>query len=195
MHWTYFLLSPDEGSGGSGGGEGSEGTGDEGTEGTAHEGTEGSGTQEDLIPRSELSRVNREAAKYRRKAQELQKQLEDREAQDKTELERERDRAVKAEQSLNETRQKARQLRVQVLAGKVGIVPEARADAARLLDWDKLTDPDDEGEVEEALRDLVKDRPFLLGNVPGGADGGAGGSRTTESNDMNTRLRQAAGRA
>jgi len=191
-----FLFAPDD-PGGQGGGDNPDGTDDEGTGGSPPEGTEsgsGSTDDKDLVSRSELARANRDAAKYRAQAREAQDALKAREDQDKSDLEKERDRATKAEEKLVKIEKDARELRVQVLAGKVGIAREARGDAARLLDWDDISDPDDERQVEVALRDLVKDKPYLLGNVPGGADGGAGGSRDTGSQDMNSLLRQAAGR-
>lgn len=151
--------------------------------------------KDDLVPRSELAKVNREAAKYRKELRDTQAALKEREDQDKSDLERERDRAVKAEQDLKAEREAARKLRVEVLASRVGIVREARADAARLLDWEQISDPDDERELEESLRNLVKEKPFLLGKVPGGADGGAGQEREgAGSGDMNALLRAAAGR-
>jgi hypothetical protein len=136
----------------------------------------------------------RESAKHRRERNQAREALQAREDEDKSDLEKERDRATKAEQTLKAEKEANRKLRVEVLASKVGIVREARSDAARLLDWDAIQDPDNPQELEAALRDLVKDKPFLLGNVPGGSDGGAGGSREDSSQDMNALLRQAAGR-
>lgn len=189
-----FLFSPDD-PGGSGGGDEPDPVDDSQGAVTPPEGDTGSGSQEDLVARSELTKVNREAAKYRKQLREAQEALKAREDEDKSDLQKERDRAVKAEQDLKSEREASRKLRVEVLASRVGIVREARADAARLLDWEQISDPDDEREVEQSLRDLVKEKPFLLGKVPGGADGGAGGDRgDTGSGDMNALLRAAAGR-
>ncbi len=86
-----------------------------------------------------------------------------------------------------------RRLRAQVLGAKVGIAPEARADAAALLDWSSLGDPDSDDEVESALKKLVKAKPYLSGRSSSGVDAGRGGSRDT-GQDMNSLLRVAAGR-
>jgi hypothetical protein len=188
----HFLFSPDDPAGP--GAEDEPTPDDSQDDATPPVGDDGPGGQDDLVPRSELNKVSREAAKYRRELRTTQTALKEREDQDKSDLERERDRAVKAEQDLKTERQAARQLRVEVLASRVGIVREARADASRLLDWDQVSDPDDERELESALRDLVKEKPFLLGKVPGGADGGAGAEREGGSGDMNALLRAAAGR-
>jgi len=188
-----FLYRTDD-PGGSGGGDDPDPDDDGQGEDTPPGGDTGSGSQDDLVPRSELAKVNREAAKYRRELRKAQDALQSREDEDKTDLQKERDRAVKAEQDLKSEREAVRKLRVEVLASRVGIVREARADAARLLDWEQISDPDDERELEESLRTLVKEKPFLLGKVPGGGDGGAGGDRETASGDMNAMLRAAAGR-
>jgi hypothetical protein len=101
----------------------------------------------------------------------------------------------KLTESRTEDQQRIRELSARVLAPQAGIAdPRAAADAASLLDWKDL-DPTDETSVLKALKDLVKDRPYLAGNVGGGADGGQGGSRGQETSDMNVRIRQAAGRA
>lgn len=89
-----------------------------------------------------------------------------------------------------------RTLRAQVVAGKVGIVdPEI---AASLVDWN---DAEDDSALEKQMRNILKARPYLAGNVAGGADGSAGqggsgsggSSQEGASTDMNTMLRRAAG--
>lgn len=195
MRRHQFLFSPDDPGGQAGGDDpGPDPNEQDPGTGTPQEGDPGPGGQDDLVPRSELSKANREAAKYRKERNELQTKLADIEESEKTEVQKAKDRATALEDSLKMEKQTNRELRVQVLASKVGVVREARSDAARLLDWDAIRDPENEAEVEEALRDLVKDKPFLLGNVPGGSDGGAGGTRDSGSQDMNALLRQAAGR-
>jgi hypothetical protein len=80
-----------------------------------------------------------------------------------------------------------------VLAEGAGIAPAARADASKLLDWSKIEDPDDDAILEEALKELVKARPYLRGSTSG-ADGGAGGDSTKVGAGMNEVIRRAAGR-
>ena len=88
---------------------------------------------------------------------------------------------------------KNRNLRAQVIAGNLGIAAEARSDVAVLLDWDSVDDPEDDKQLERALKALVKEKPFLLGGRDG-ADGGAGGSRDRTKTDMNSLIRAGAGR-
>ena len=190
-----FYLSPDGDPGGAGGGN--EPSPEEQAaldEAAAREAADGSGSQGDTVPLSELNKVNREAAKYRKELRDTQKRLAELEDKDKSDLDKERESATRASAENRDLKDRLRNLQVQVLAGKVGVIPEAQSDAARLLDWDGIDNPEDEKEVETALRALVKEKPFLLGGVPGGADGGAGGSRETGSDDMNALIRAHAGR-
>jgi hypothetical protein len=170
--------------GGSGGTEGGEGTGE--TE-TVVEEPVVQETNDDLVPRAELAKVNREAAKYRVRAKEAETKLQEREDADKTELERTKGRVSTLEASNQELMQENRRLRAVGLAEKVGITASARADAVTLLDWSSMTDTSDPAEVEGALRELVRTRPYLLGGGRPGADGGAGNTDKPET--MNDILR------
>lgn len=92
-------------------------------------------------------------------------------------------------------RQQGVRSEVAMVSARIGIVdPEA---AYRLLDTDDL-DFDDTGRptnVERALKDLVRERPWLRSTARGGdADGGAGGGQRRQGVTMNDVLRQAAGR-
>jgi len=189
-----FLYTPDEPAGGgddpdpAAGGDDPAASGDPG-------GSQGSAEQSATVPRSELSKVNAEAAKYRRARNELQEKITALESRDKTQLEQAPEKAKTLEATVTQEQQTNRELRVQIIAAKVGVVAEARSDAARLLDWDKVSDPNSETAIEIALTDLVKEKPFLLGNVPGGADGGAGRGTGDAPLDMNALIRGSAGRA
>lgn len=191
-----FLYDADEGSsgGGTGSGEGA-GEGAGAGEGTGDSGGSQGSTESATVPRSELGKVNAEAAKYRRERNELQERLKELENQGKTQLEQAQEQNKSLEKTVAQEKQTNRDLRVQIIAAKVGVVAEARSDAARLLDWDKVSDPDSETAIEIALTDLVKEKPFLLGNVPGGADGGAGRDSKDAPVNMNDLIRQSAGRA
>lgn len=149
-------------------------------------------TQEDPAGR-ELSRLRSEAAKYRTERNALQKKIEELEGAGKTEVEKLSGKVSETELRLAELADTNRRLRAQVLGAKVGIAPEARADAAALLDWSSLDDPDSDDEVESALKKLVKAKPYLSGKSSSGVDAGRGGSRDT-GQDMNSLLRVAAGR-
>lgn len=183
---SEFLFAPDDAPGGAP-------ADDDAGDGTPEdqESEEGGGAG-DLIPRTELQKANREAAKYRTRLREAEAKLKEIEDQEKTEIEKAQERVQALQSELETQRATSRNLQVAVLAAQVGIVPEARDDAARLLDWTNIQDPSDPREIEGALKTLVKDRPYLLGNIPGGADGGAGGgARPTSMNDL---LRGATGR-
>jgi hypothetical protein len=148
-----------------------------------------------MVPKSELEKANAEAAKRRRELRDLEKKVAELEGKDKTEAERlqgERDTAAKER---DETLAENRALKARVLAPTAGITdPKAAADAATLLDWSKIEDPSDDSQVSQALTDLVKDKPYLAGNVAGGSDGGAGGSRGQGGEGMNELIRGASGR-
>jgi SMC interacting uncharacterized protein involved in chromosome segregation len=190
-----FYFAPDDSGGGSGGENDDDPTGDGGgnqpPEG-AGSGTPGEG---DLVSRDELSKVNREAAKYRRERNDLQRQLQEIKDAEKSDLERMKGDLDTRTKDLDKAHSEIRTLRVQVLAEKVGIAPSARKDAAKLLDWDSMEDPDDAVIVEEALKTLVKDRPYLRGVHVDGADGGAGaGGEGPVGAGMNAAIRRASGR-
>lgn len=187
-----FYFAPDD----SGGGTGSENDDDQDDQGRQPPEGTGSGTpSEDVVPREELSKVNREAAKYRRERNDLQRQLQEIKDAEKSDNERLSGELKAAQDNLTKSRSEIRNLRVQVLAEKVGIAPAARADAAKLLDWDSMEDPDDVTILEDALKSLVKDRPYLRGSTVGGADGGAGGDgKSLVGAGMNAAIRRASGR-
>jgi TolA-binding protein len=184
---------PDEGSG-----ETSDETetSEETTEETTKQGGSGSSheTGPDLVPRSELAKANADAAKRRKELREAEKKIEELEGERKTQQERDADRAKKAEEERDAAVQNTRNLRVRVLAEDVGIVREARSDAASLLDWSQIDDPEDDDQVKAALEELVESRPYLMGNIPAGADGGAGGTRRNTTVDMNAEIRRVAGK-
>lgn len=186
-----FFYSPDE-SGGSGGGSddpGAEGSG-EGQPGTGEDtGREATG---DTVPRSEYDKVKSEAARRRKEATDLKAQLKTAEDKSKSEIEKVNERLSTLEGDLSGERTTNRDLRAQSLAEEVGVFGKAREDAVKLLDWDKIEDPRDDGQVVAAFEELVKERPYLLGNVPAGADGGARGG-SSEKKSMNDLIRESAG--
>lgn len=84
-------------------------------------------------------------------------------------------------------------LRVELAARELGVVdPEA---AAALLDLDALDDPTDPKAIKRALRELVKEKPYLAPPGGNGFDGGSGKGRGSAVTDMNQLIRTAAGRA
>ena len=142
----------------------------------------------------EVARLRREAAGYRTQLRETQAKLKEFEDSSKTDLQKSQDRVQELTEDLTTMELRVRRSMVAALGGDVGIVKEARVDAAELLDWSGIPDPTDEKAVEKALRKLVQDKPYLLGQVPGGADGGAGGRNGGSTESMSDRIRAAAGR-
>lgn len=199
MKYPFLLFQTDPG--GSGGGEGGEGgTGDPGGQGGESQGDGGSGTgggsdggeggsQSD----QETARLRQEAAKYRTERNALQKKIDELEGAGKSEVQKLTDNVTKLTQEKDSLVERVRLLTVENVAGRVGIAPEARADAAALLPSDAVDDWSDTSQVEKALKKLVQEKPYLAGSVRDGADGGTGGNRDG-TKDMNTLLRQAAGR-
>jgi hypothetical protein len=193
MHDWWILNDPETSPGGGSGEDGGS------TEGAPGEQTEAPGGQasestDETVPRSELARANAEAAKFRKQLREEQAKVAGFEANQKTEFENARDKAKAAEDRADKAEERNRELHARLVAAEVGVVREAHADAARLLDWSSIEDPDDEEQVKAAMQTLVKEKPYLLG-TSSGADGGAGRSGgQQESADMNSMLRSASGR-
>lgn len=191
-----ILLQTAPGTGGDGGtGEGTGGDGSGTMPTTPPEGTgAGTGGQTDAEAQTaELEKVRKEAAKHRTELRAAQKRIEELESASKGDVERLTDTVTKSGETISDLTARNRTLRVRVLASKVGISTEASEDAAALLKPDAVADWDDDKSVEDALRILVKEKPYLAGAVRDGADGGAGGSRE-QPEDMNALIRSAAGR-
>jgi hypothetical protein len=162
--------------------------------GPGGQGPGGQGGGSDLIPRSELSKANKEAQKYRTELREVQAKLKEFEDLGKTEQEKLTARATDLESRLEDREIELAEYRVRVLAPEAGITRDAAKDAFALLDLDRITDPNDDEQLLEALKDLVKTRPYLRGTREG-ADGGAGSTGSEDfGSDMNRLIRQAAGR-
>lgn len=181
------------GSGGEGGGSGSGSGSGEPPEGNgAGSGSGAGGTPPEVDER--VQRANAEAAKFRTELRAAQTKIAELEGAGKTEVEKLTGSVTTLNQENTSLRDENRKLVVQVVAGRVGIAPEARADAAALLPADAVADWSDQAAVEKALRELVKNRPYLTGKTGGGGDGGEGGTRE-EPGDMNAMIRAASGRA
>src|SRR5262245_29970236 len=153
-------------------------------------------SQEDTAPPAgsgddELKRARGDAAKYRKQLRATEAELKQIRDAQLSDTER-RDQDFETLKTANgDLERENRSLRVQVAAAGLGIVdPEA---AAALLDWTKVEDPSDPKQVEKALRELVKERTWLSGTAQG-FGGGEGNDRPADiGEDMNARIRQAAG--
>jgi hypothetical protein len=189
---------PESGPGGTGDGSTGDKTGEspaatnssasqEDTTSTPPAGEADKGTTDD-----EKASLRKEAAKYRTERNALAKKVEELEGAQKSDVEKLTDRMSKLEGTNTSLEARNRSLKIQVLASQVGIVdPEL---AAMSLERQSDLDWEDDDAVEKALQKLVKDKPHLAGSIPGGSDGGAGTSRRPETQDMNTLIRQSAGR-
>lgn len=196
---TLFFLRPDDGSGSGDGGTGG-GTGDPdpgGTGGGSPGGDNGdpggTGGADDAQANSELEKARREAAKYRTERNTAQERVKELEGASKSEVEKLNDQKSESDKKAEAAEEKARILSVQIIAGQCGVAREAREDVARLLPKDAVEDWEDDAAVTKVIKSLVKDKPYLAGKTAGGSDGGEGGDRQT-TGDMNTLIRQGAGR-
>lgn len=147
---------------------------------------------------AELERTRREAANYRTRLREAEAKVRAHEDAQLSEMERAQREAREAAQREREAREELKAVRtrteIERAATKLGIV-DADA-AARLLDQGTL-DFDERGalkNVEAVLRDLVRERPYLLATRRPGADAGSGRNQDAPV-DMNTLIRRAGGRA
>lgn len=188
----WLLLHPDGEGGGEGGGSSQEEEATAPPEGEAEtQGGSGDG-QTQMVPASEAQEARKEAKNLRQRMKAIEKERDELKGAQMSDAEKTTEERDKLREQAKTLAESNRTLRVQVLSSKVGIIdPEA---ASALLDWSKITDPEDDAEVEQALREMVKEKTYLAGNVAGGGDGGAGGG-SGEVVDMNQALRRAAGRA
>lgn len=125
-----------------------------------------------------------------KQAEEELKKRSDSELSDKQKLERDLN-VEKAQREQLAT--EVRNLRVQVAAGKLGVRTEAVDRIGSMIDWHSVEDHSDARQVERAIRELLKEMPFLARE---GLDGGRGrGVGGRGEQDMNSIIRRAAGRA
>lgn len=198
MHERHMLYSPEEPAGG---GSGAGGTGGDGGAGADPPAPPAEPPVGDPTPpggggdegSEEVAKLRREAAGYRTQLRDAQAKIKEFEAASQTDLEKEQTKVKDLEAQIAEMEGRVRKSTVAVLAADVGIIPDARSDVAGMIDWENV-DSADEKAVSKALRDLVKEKPYLLGSVAGGADGGAGGGRGSSTQSMTDRIRAAAGR-
>lgn len=159
----------------------------------ADDAQDGAGDASTTLSPEDARKLRSEARSLRQRlkdAEEKANQLESAQLSDVQKLDREKT-ALVAERDGLQTEN--RNLRAQIAAAQVGIRAEAVGDAVKLLDWDEIEDPSNPKQVEKALKELVKEKPYLSGR-PEGLDGGAG-RKTGETTSMNDVIRQAAGRS
>ena len=189
--WMFScFFEGDEGSGG-GGAAGSGGAKGDG------ENKGGDGAGEEKFDAAYVKTLRQEAAANRKKATDLEAKLKARDDADLTETEKLKKQAAEATEKATQAEERSRQrvARAEVLteATKAKIVDP---DAAYRLIRDDLEFGDD-GEpknVVALIKQLAKERPYLVQKAAGSADGGAGAGGTAAKSGMNDFIRKSTGR-
>jgi seryl-tRNA synthetase len=134
-----------------------------------------------------------ESKKYRKRAQQAEAELEKLKREGESDTDKLRREHEQAQQRVTALQETVRNLSAEKAAAKLGLRAEAVEDVARLLDWDSIEDADDPKQVEKAVREFVKARPYLKAN---GVDYDAGegrGSRGEEKATLGGFVRREAG--
>lgn len=132
---------------------------------------DGDGDQHDTLTPEDARKIRSENRAMRQRLKDAEKKLADLSDADLSEKQR-LERDLSAEKAGREQlASEVRSLRVEVAAGKLGVRPEALPRVAALIDWDTVEDAADSKQVEKAVRELLKEMPFLSSR-PEGLDGG-----------------------
>lgn len=158
----------------------------------ARPGGGGDGGSDDTLSAEDARKLRSEASALRKRLRDTETKLTKREQADLTEQQKAQVELEQRGERISKLESGNRSLRVQLAAAKVGVRTEATQAAAALLDWNSIEDPDDDKQIERALKELVKQHSYLSA-VSRGVDGGAGRSERAGTNDMNSLLRQAVG--
>ena len=186
------ILYHSEPDGGDGDGDGGTGDGDGDGDGT----DDTTLTPEEIKElREERDRLKSQAAKSRTEAARRAKAEADaarakaKEEGDVSALQKQLDEERAARTALENRLQ---QQSAQGIASTLGAVDPAVV--VKLIDWDTIADPDDENEVRQAIRNILKAKPYLRGTTKD-PDAGKGGGNEGEgrSTSINDALRRAAG--
>ena len=142
-----------------------------------------------------LERANAEAARFRRELAQAQQRIKGFEDEKLSESQRLANQVQELESKLQQAEARARDqaLRTEVssIATKLGFLNPGVAH--RLIDQSQVEyDGERPKNLEHLLKDLLKSEPYLART--GSADGGSGRRGGSGQNDMNTLIRQAAGR-
>lgn len=148
------------------------------------------GSGDTSLSSEDARKLRSESRSLRQRLKDAEAKLTEREAADLSEQQKlERDLTA-ASATRDQLEAENRTLRAQSLAAKVGIRADAVDLAVAALDWTEISDPTDTKEIERALKELVKDRPFLSSR-PDGLDGGRGRGQGNGGNDINDMIRAA----
>lgn len=138
-------------------------------------------------------KLRSENRSMRQRLKDAEQKLADLETKDLTEKQRVERDLTAARAELEQSRAAARNAEVKLAAAKLGVRTDAVDLVVSAIDWSSVDDAADSKQVERAIRDLVKDRPYLSAR-PEGLDGGKRGNNQGES-DMSSLIRRAAGRS
>jgi len=153
----------------------------------------GAGGSESLS-KEEARKLRSEHRALRQREKALKEELDKlKEAELSTTQKLERDLAA-ANARTEQAEAKARNADVKLAAAKLGVRPDAVDLVVNSIDWESIEDATDGKQVERAIRELVKEKPFLSAK-PAGLDGGNGRGAGGQDGDMNQIIRRAAGRA
>ncbi len=144
--------------------------------------------------KAELDEARKQAAKYRTELREVQEKLGRYEQEKLTEQEKLAKRAEQAEKAAQELQAKLREtaIRAEVMttAQRMGVRdPDA---AYKLLDLSTLSVSDETGQVsgvEDALKALLKAKPYLVGGTAGATNPQRSGDEAGEHNPIIDRIK------
>ena len=166
---------------------------DTGREPDADTGREPDGDGDDGGRSSDATRRARsEARKVRERLKAAEGELAELRKQTESDTQRAQREHKAAEARAEQAETRARELEVQVAAGRLGVRPDAVDLVAREIDWDEV-DRDDPKAVEAAIKAVVKARPYLsaregAGGLDGGKGRGAGAKGEGSPTDLIRRL-------
>lgn len=157
---------------------------------------EGSGEENDELEavRAELAESKKEQTKLRKQLSEARKKSKESKPSEEgnagTPDEQTQQQLAEMRQRTDQLQSKLQRARAANIASNMRVVdPEA---VVALIDWDDIEDPDDDAEIKDAIKALVKRKPYLAKKAD--LDGGAGGGRRQQKRSMNEILRAPRGR-
>ena len=143
---------------------------------------EGQAPEAEKFDAAYVQQLRAEAAKYRKRLREMEQALKEKEEAEMSEQERLQKRLAELEKERDALAARAREqavsAKIAFAAQKLGI--QSSKAALRLLDMERL-DFNEDGEptnIEELLRELVKEYPFLVGTAQASATNPARGQST-----------------
>lgn len=155
---------------------------------------DGAGDETLSLSPEDARKLRSENRSMRQRLKDAERKLSDLETKDLTEKQRVERDLTSARAELEQAETRARNAEVKLAAAKLGVRTDAVDLVVSAIAWDAIEDATDSKQVERAIRDLVKDRPYLS-TRPEGLDGGKGRGSGQGELDMSTLIRRAAGRS